>query len=76
MEVLIFEALHPTSSENILMYIITSHYEHMLCATKEPLGVADAAERLTCRSQCRATWEGQMKRQITVQSSGNKKYGS
>jgi hypothetical protein len=56
------------------MYInFTSHYEHMLCAAKQPLGVADVAEGLTCRGQCEATWKGWMKRQITVQTSGNKK---
>ena len=35
----------------------------MLCAVKKPLGVADAAEGLTCRKQCRATYKGWMKRQ-------------
>jgi hypothetical protein len=63
MEVLIFETSHPTSSETVLMYInFTSCYEHMLCAAKQPLYVADAAEGLTCNRQCRATWEGWMKR--------------
>jgi hypothetical protein len=74
MEVLIFETSHPASSEAALIYInFMSHYEHMLCAVKEPLGVAGAAEGLTCRRQCRAAWKEWMKRQITVQTSGNKK---
>jgi hypothetical protein len=46
------------------MYInFTSRYEHMLCAAKQPLGVAYAAEGLKCRRQCRAMWKGWMKRQ-------------
>jgi hypothetical protein len=36
------------------MYVnFTSHYECMLCTTKQSLGVADAAEGLTCRGQCK-----------------------
>jgi hypothetical protein len=49
MEVLIFETSHPTSSEAVLIYVnVMSHYEHMLCTVKQPLGVAGAAEGLTC----------------------------
>jgi hypothetical protein len=63
MEILIFETPHPTSSETVLMYVnFMSHYEQMLCTVKQPLGVADAAEGLTCRRQCRATWKGWTKR--------------
>jgi hypothetical protein len=68
MEDHIFETSHPTSSETVLIY-----YEHMLCAVKQRLGVAGAAERLTCRRQCRAKWKVWMKRQITAQTSRNKK---
>jgi hypothetical protein len=45
MEILIFEASHPTSSETVLMHInFMSHYERMLCTAKQPFGVADTAE--------------------------------
>jgi hypothetical protein len=38
------------------MYInLMSHYEHVLCAAKQPLGVADTGEGLTRRRQCRAS---------------------
>jgi hypothetical protein len=46
----------------------------MQCIAKQPLGVADAAEWLACIRHCRATWKARLKRQITVQTSGNKKY--
>jgi hypothetical protein len=45
----------------------------MLCTAKQPLDIVDAAEGLTCRREFRATWKGLMKRQITLQTSGNKK---
>jgi hypothetical protein len=45
MGVNIFETSHPTSSEAVSIFIhFTSHYEHMLWAVKQPLGVAGAAE--------------------------------
>jgi hypothetical protein len=74
MQFIIFETSHLTSLETVLMYInFMSHYERMLCTAKESFGVADAAEGLTCRRQCRATWEGWMKREIILTTLGNKK---
>jgi hypothetical protein len=45
----------------------------MPCTAKQPLGIVDEAEGLTCRRQCRGTWEGWMKRQIRLQTLGNEK---
>ena len=47
MEVVIFEASHPASAETVLMHInFISHCENVLCAAKQLLGIADAAEGL------------------------------
>jgi hypothetical protein len=60
---------------------LTSHYEYVLCAAKQPLGAVDSAERDDgCRREWGVMWkwwtvtEGQRDREITVRTSENKKH--
>jgi hypothetical protein len=61
MEVLIFDTSRPPQFRNPVKYEymnFMSHYEYMLCTSKQPLGVVDAAELDDkYRRQWRMTWK-------------------